>query len=409
MARSLSTTEHLALLHAATVLACSFAASGWTEPLAIDVLACLGFLVLVFIVYKREEAAKLIAMATRAKAKEAAAAEEFALAITDVRRNPTTDKVEYRLDGAYKDQRWTAWLRYSTLRQFRGRAGAKADEKFPDKSSVTQWMRGADTDIAFVDERRRMLNKFLKEAVPNKDTFEILAQVPQVRHALGIPDSVEVSSGGGKAKLEDVLKEALKALDMTSEIAKHADNGGDGWNLHSKSSDGISCFLKKEGEFTYAMGKGPMDVDKFTAMEFLVDLTHRKKWDELFKFQDIIEPILDYKRENSYPPTEDPLKTGRSQDWEILGLNIARTGFSSPAKAFVAERDAVTVGVVARRRADGAVCVALRSIDDARAPEGVDGFVRSKVIAAGFLFEDRKDGKPGCILTTMGLVDPNGK
>ena len=143
-------------------------------------------------------------------------------------------------------------------------------------------------------------------------------------------------------------------------------------------------------------------------MEFLLNLNHRKAWDEMFKSQVELQSFLEYKSENGYPKDQDPLNTGRSDEWEILGLNIAHTAFSSPAKAFVAERDSVCVGVIARRRSNGALFVVLKSIEHPKAPPGLDGYVRAKVIVAGFVFEDRKDGKPGCILTTMGLVDPNG-
>lgn len=143
-------------------------------------------------------------------------------------------------------------------------------------------------------------------------------------------------------------------------------------------------------------------------LELLVDLDHRKEWDDMFKKQEDLEVFLAYKRENGYPKDQDPLETGRSADWEILGLNVIHTEFSSPAKAFVAERDSVCVGVMARRRSDGALCLSLKSIEHPKAPEGMGGYVRAKVMVAGFLLEDRKDGKPGCIMTTMGLVDPNG-
>ena len=401
----LSITQRLAFLHTATFLTCTYLEFGISLPLLFAFLGSLGYLV-IFVISKAEQASAAISEA-KATTEKKKTSNEFSLSITDIRKNPKTDRVEYRVDGIYNDQKWSAWCRYSSLRQLKGRAGTKADEQFPQKANVAQWFRGSDSDIAFIDERRRLLNNFLREAIPNKEAFEILAQVPLVRSALGIPTSLTISSAGGKLRLEDVMKEALTALDMTAEIASYADNSGDGWNLYSQA-DGISCYLKKEGEFTYAMGKGMMDVDKLKVALFIGNLQYRKTWDELFKFQNELQSFQKYDPNFTYPPEEDPLKSGRSADWEILSLSVAHAGFSSPAKAFVAERDSVSVLVLARRRKDGAIVIGLRSIEDPRAPPGVDGYIRAKVIVAGFLMEDRKDGKPGCIMTTMGLVDPNG-
>jgi hypothetical protein len=416
--QGLTVTEHLALLHSATVLACAFGVSSsnvfGSELGPIIILAVVGFLLLIFGVSKKEQQATSSVSITKKSTgslkggKVATTEDHFELAITDVRRNPATDKIEYRLDGAYNDERWSSWLRYSTLLQLKGRAGAKADSKFPRKTSATQWVSGAETGFAFVEERRRMLNQFLHEAVPTKEAFEILVQVPQVRRALGVPDSLEISAGGGGFKQEEAVKAGLKALDMTCDIATHANEGGDGWELYQRYPDGIACFLKKDGNFTFAMGKGPMDFSKEKACDFVLSLQHRKKWDDMFKFQDELELFVDKEKVGGYPPTQDPYNTGRSQDWEIRGLNVARSAFSSPAKAFVAERDSVCVGILATRRKDGAMCIALKSVEHPKAPEGLDGYVRAQIIVAGFLFEDRKDGKPGCVLTTMGLVDPNG-
>lgn len=334
----------------------------------------------------------------------------FALAVTDVRKNRETGKIEYKIEGAYDRERWSAWLRYSQLRMLMGRSGPEVDGKFPGKSSLAQWVGGADDSMTFVDERRRALNAFLREAVPNKGAFEILAQVPQARLAMGVPEGVKISESGGKAKVEDVVKEAMKAIDMSIECASHArtEAGGDGWKLHNKTNDGIMAFLKTEGDFTFAMGSGPLNLDKKKAFEFLLNVDYRKDWDEFFKFSKEIQSFKNYDTNFTYPSTEDPFKSGRSGDWEILALNIARSAFSSPAKAMVSERDSVCASVCARRRSDGAYIIALRSIQDPRVPEGLEGFTRARVMAAAFLFEDQKDGKPGCICTSMGLVDPNG-
>lgn len=412
---ALSVTERLALLHTATVLASASLSTSSPQPLGpatfwtLLLVACVGYLALLFIVSKREREAIETALAKPSVKSANNTKTDFAICVADVRTNQATGRVEYKIEGIYNESKWSAWLRYSTLHQLKGRAGSKADEAFPGKTSITQWVRGSDSDIAFIDDRRRSLNKFLKEAVPTKEAFEVLAQVPQVKQALGLPNDLEISSESSGFKQDIAVKVALEALDATCNIAKFAvEAGGDGWSMFDKSNDGITCFMKKEGEFTYVMSKGPMDVDKLRAFEFMVDFDARPKWDDMFKKNDELENYLQYTRAFSYPTTEDPLKTGRSQDWEIVGLNIARTTFASPAKAFVAERDSVCVGVMGKRRSDGALCLALKSVQHPKAPEGLEGYTRAKVIVAGFLFEDRKDGKPGCMMTNMGLVDPNG-
>jgi len=269
---------------------------------------------------------------------------------------------------------------------------------------------GADSDLGFIDDRRRRLNAFLKEAVPDQAAFAVVAAQPLLRETLGVPGSLEVGGEPVGLSLKDASTVAVQSLHMTVDIANHAltEQGGDGWTLYKTSSDGISCFLKVDGANTYAMGRGPLDIDKEACLRFLSSLALRPKWDELFKWQRELQVFRAYEPSKRYGPKEDPLQTGCSGEFEILAMQLQHTAFSSPAKMIVSERDSVCVAVSAVRRKDGAVLIGLKSVADPRAPEGVDGYIRAQIIVAGFLIEDRPDGKPGCLMTTMGIVDPNG-
>jgi hypothetical protein len=397
---ALLTTDRLVLLHTsvcATVLAIDVSQGRLPARAMVELCCmCLGYIVL-FVVARKE--AKALA-AAHALAQRSGAKAPYFLGISDVKQSKD-GFTEYKVEGSYKGDKWSAWRRFSEIRQLKLRAGAELAGLFPEKSSMAQWATGGDKGLGFVDERRRRLNAFLREVVKDQAAFEVLAEVPAARHAMGVPEQLKVSAGSG-FKMEDALKEGLAALSMTIDLARHAasDKGGDGWKHHSTSSDGITCFLKQDGDFTYAMGRGCLDKDKVKVAEFLMSLEHRAKWDDLWKNTTELDTFQPY--------GSPPLPQTALPEFEVLTLGINHTAFSSPAKAFVGERDSVAVYFCARRKSDGAMLLALRSVVHPKAPEGMEGYIRAKIIVAGFLMEDRPDGKPGCVMTTMGLVDPNG-
>jgi hypothetical protein len=340
----------------------------------------------------------------------ATTAQQFRMVITDMRKS-NEGKIQYRLEGTVGGEKWAAWKRYSELRKLARRV-PQFKGTFPDKSSALDWVRGSDTEIGFVDERRKRLNAFLKAAVPDQKTFEGLIAQPAMREVLGVPDSIKVSGEVGLTK-KDCAMTAIKAARMTLDCAKYAltDEGGDGWKKY-KEQGGVTCFIKNENGNTFAMGRGPMDIDKETCMRFLVNIDMRPKWDELYKIQNEIAPFMKYDANFTYPPDQDPLESGASSEFEIRSLMLLHTAFSSPT-SLVSERDSLTVAMACKRRSDGALILALKSVDDPRVPEGTgpdgkSGYIRAKVLVAGFVLEDRKDGRPGCMMTTMGVVDPNG-
>jgi len=356
-------------------------------------LTCIGYVVL-FVALRRDSKAR----AAKSALAQAAPANHFFITIADVRQN-RDGITEYKMEGSYKGQNWVAWRRFSEIRQLKRRCPPNVAQRFPGKSSFTQIISGSDHAFSFIDERRRALNAFLKEAVKDEAAFELLADVPVTRHALGLPDTMKVSAASSLTQ-EQALKEGMKAIDMTVELAKHSltKDGGDGWKFHSSSNDGISCFVKQDGDFTYAMGRGPMDPSPQKCAEFLMNLEHRSAWDELWKSTTELELFKKY--------DGTPLAQTMNDDYEVLTLGVSLTCFSSPAKALVAERDSVAVFICVKRKLDGAYIIALRSVEHAKAPEGLDGYIRAKISVAGFLLEPRGQA---CTLTTMGLVDPNGK
>ena len=404
----LAPVERLAALHAAATLAAATVEGGWRTA-ALALCSVLGFLALVVFAVRGGGGSTSPPTTKKDGASsdgDDAATTKFRLVVTDIRRG-SDGKVQYRIEGAFGEERWSCWRRYSELRIFAKRLGRK--DEFPEKSTALEWMRGADLDVGFVDNRRRRLNAFLKEAVPDRAAFEALLAQPLMREVLGVPDTVKSSAQVGLT-LKEASALAIESLRMTESRVKYAvtENGGDGWNLYRRDADGVACFIKKDGDKTFAMGRGPLDFPKEKALSFLSNVQVRPKWDDLFKAQRDLQIYQKPDPAFSYGPNEDPLETGASAEYEVLALVMQHTMFSSPAKAIVAERDSVCVAVSARRRKDGALMIGLKSCEDPRAPEGVDGYVRAKVIVAGFLFEDRTDGKPGCIMTSVGEVDPNG-
>jgi hypothetical protein len=418
MSTPLSTIEKFSILHATAslcALSVEFSVNGnnpsFFRIMLISIVTSIGFLVLLFgttRILGKDSINNINSTANNTNNKRSE--EKFRLVITDLRKSPE-GKIQYRLEGTFGNEKWTTWKRYSELRKLARRV-PQFKGTFPDKSGALDWVRGADTEVGFVDERRKRLNVFLKSAVPDVKTFEGLISQPGIREILGVPETVKISSNVGLT-LKECSVAAIQAVKMTVDCAQYSisDAGGDGWKKY-KEQGGVKCFLKTENGNTFAMGRGPMDIDKDTALRFILNMDMRKKWDELFKAQVEVAGFKKFDPNFSYPPEQDPFESGSSQEYEIKSLLLLHTAFSSPT-SLVSERDSLTVTTVCRRRKDGAIVIAFKSVEDPRVPEGTgpdgkSGYIRAKVLFAGFVLEDRTDGKPGCMVTTMGVVDPNG-
>lgn len=323
---------------------------------------------------------------------------KFSVSIIDIRYH--NGKVEYLLKGQYNSFVWTSWKRYSALRKLRP---FLPEVEFPPKTSLASYFAANEFDLRFVEQRRTELNIMFTKYV-NKDVFENGIPDSIREEALGVPvNSIEIE----KATLsrEEVLREAMTALEMASQCASSINptniGGGaatEGWQMYGKNKTEQVCgYTKETNDFTFFSARGI--VDRFTkdqVFAFVTNPSKRAKWDEGFKFEQLLQSF-------------DVSTLNNGGVYELLKLDVYRTGTSSPAKQFVAERDSVCLTVQAKRKSDGALFHCFRSVNHSQAPAGMEGYVRAIVFCAGFIVETRMDGKPGCVLTSVGMVDPVGK
>ena len=216
---------------------------------------------------------------------------EFKTRISTAKTN-STGGTEYKIDTIYDGCSFSTWRSYSEFHRLKRRTH-DVDPSFPNKSTVLQSLGNGDRTLAFIEKRKSGLNAFLKRIAPTKKDFEALVADHVSKEFFGVPSSLHVS--GGTLPIEDVIDVAVKSIEMTLDISKYAvGQGGDGWKHHKTSSDGISCYLKTEGEFTYGMGVGTVNASVNQVALLLGSEEVRKDWDDLFDSEEILEEPLEY-------------------------------------------------------------------------------------------------------------------
>ncbi|KAH9260025.1 hypothetical protein BASA81_001797 [Batrachochytrium salamandrivorans] len=312
---------------------------------------------------------------------------KFHISIIDIRLH--RDKVEYLIKGQYNSFVWTSWKRYSALRKLK-----LAIPSFPPKS----W--AAESDLGFVQRRRELLNIMFARHM-TKDLFENGISDLVREQALGVPvDSIPIDKAS--ANKQELLASSLVALDMASRcVHLAAEGGGEGW-VQFGASRNVVGFIREHDSQINLVCRGT--VDKFTkdqVFAFVLNNKRRYEWDEGFKFEELLESC-------DLGTEPQPVEEAAAAAYDIAKLAVFRTGTLSPAKRFVAERDSVCLAVQAKRKADGALFTCHRSVQHSKAPEGAEEYVRAIVHCAGFVVQDRTDGEPGCVLTSVAMLDPVG-
>lgn len=339
---------------------------------------------------------------------------DFSIGVTNVKIE--NNIIKYKLMIIYKGNKFSNYKRFSEYFKFyndtlKPRNTKLNKLKIPPKSSIYQYMSGEDTTLRFIENRKSLLDFYIKKSINDIKKFEQLTIVDEAKNFFKIPSNIKIENcfdeGKQKTKLLNLFLESVKIASQVSNDC--TGEGKNGWFLYKTNSLGVKCYLKKDGNNTYAYGIGEVEATQKEILSLLGDSVRRKIWDDMFNNDKILADLIPFKGiDQPYPKSEYDTN---DDDLEFLGCSFRHTTFKSPAPLIVANRDNCAVSGSVLQKSTNKVIVALISPeddDDPRIPIATNGYVRAKIISAGFILEPINNGNKKCRISTYGMVDPNG-
>jgi len=308
---------------------------------------------------------------------------------------------QYKVKVTHEGLTWYVWRRFSqfdTLRhELRRLFGHGVLPQIPAKT----WF--ASLDEEFLNDRKNELDQFMQDLLSDNLRKQVF-KIAEMRKFLG------VGQGRGKteeelAKLKAKSSENLKATEEeTDEMIKRLKEAkkmfedaisvgeGNGWTF-LKSYQGVECYLKIQGDFTFTKGVGTVKSEPLVTAAFMSNPVNRKEYDDLFK-KDTVLRVLDAKT------------VGEALGEPVDLCDVKYVEFKSPFPMVISARDTVLLSCRVIH-ADGTVAVYMTSGPDELHPPKSQ-CVRAKVFAAGVKLQSHPDIGGACIMSNVQAMDPNG-